>query len=109
MGIEMFSWPPNVNYQIPYAMSSFINNGHMPLPEATEPKTDIQTSPIAPFELTAVAEPIALEELKERIKVKLVEEDLWIRFEKVQLEMIITKNGRFVFILFKISENEVVF
>uniref|UniRef100_A0AC35FKJ8 T-box domain-containing protein n=1 Tax=Panagrolaimus sp. PS1159 TaxID=55785 RepID=A0AC35FKJ8_9BILA len=44
--------------------------------------------------LIAIAEDISLEDLKKRINVKLANEETWKKFDKIQLEMVVTKNGR---------------
>uniref|UniRef100_A0A914PKN6 T-box domain-containing protein n=1 Tax=Panagrolaimus davidi TaxID=227884 RepID=A0A914PKN6_9BILA len=50
-----------------------------------------------PFQLTATSEGIKLDDLKARIKIKLVEEKLFNKFKDLQLEMVITKAGRNLF------------
>ncbi|KAE9554476.1 hypothetical protein FO519_002287 [Halicephalobus sp. NKZ332] len=56
-----------------------------------------QFRPQRPSAVAPVAEEVSDEDLARRITVSLGNENIWKRFEKVQTEMIITKNGRNLF------------
>uniref|UniRef100_A0A914PJB8 T-box domain-containing protein n=1 Tax=Panagrolaimus davidi TaxID=227884 RepID=A0A914PJB8_9BILA len=96
----MLSWNQMNGFSLPYnQMAPY----QMSMPTIPGPKVIYDNNfipqgisvPIsAPFQLLAVADQIKVDDLKDRIKVKLVEEDLWERFKNVQNEMIITKAGR---------------
>uniref|UniRef100_A0AC34FYY7 T-box domain-containing protein n=1 Tax=Panagrolaimus sp. ES5 TaxID=591445 RepID=A0AC34FYY7_9BILA len=104
--LQSFTFPSTsastttINENTNQVITNIQHENQRPCINVVDAKNDEQLSkikPEVPFQFTAASDGIKLEDLKERIKIKVVDEKLFDKFKDVQLEMVITKAGRNLF------------